>query len=298
MGRAELQRSPHTMYVICKVGKSLKEYTTGLFYEDGCGVLLALPIIILIALSFMLTLCALPPSTLGVIFLLKMLRTIPVTEEPSSARRGLIAARIALSFHKILYGLTSYIASVSEGWGWLRELFRYGDALSHSGFFVGWLVVLPTLFLFITTIVLLPFSCPSFSQPPLWSPFRFWCHTRPFLLCPIHKEGQVLPYDRLRLLRSNFGGLHGYLPIPRRASSLMAITIIPFIVAPIDYILENFELNKEFGRVVRLVPKPVMSILLFIYVPARLSLIAQALALLRNQPQTAFLAVDYIPHVF
>ena len=87
-------------YVICKVGKSLKEYTTGLFYE---GVLLALPI--------MLTLCALLPFPLGLIFLLRFLRTIPVTEEPSSARRGLIAVRIVLSF---LYGLTSYIA------GWLR----------------------------------------------------------------------------------------------------------------------------------------------------------------------------------
>jgi len=46
MGRAKLQASEITAYyVICKVGKSLKEYTTGLFYEDGCGVL-ALPIII------------------------------------------------------------------------------------------------------------------------------------------------------------------------------------------------------------------------------------------------------------
>ena len=84
----------------------------------------------------------------------------------------------------------------------------------------------------------------------------------------------------------------------------MVITAIPLVVAPIDYILENFKPDEGpdegFGRV-RLVLDLIMTILLFIYVPARLSLIGQALALLRNQPQTAFLAVDwtkYIPHIF
>jgi len=44
-----------------------------------------------------------------------------------------------------------------------------------------------------------------------------------------------------------------------------------------------------------------MTVLLFLYVPARLSLITQALALLRNQPETAFIAVEwtkYILHLF
>jgi len=99
-----------------------------------------------------------------------------------------------------------------------------------------------------------------------------------------------------------FGGLHciGWnftYPTPFeqhlwRAASL-AITVIPFIVAPIDYILENFELNQGFLKVVRLVLDLIMTIFLFVYVPARLLLIAQALALLRNQPETAFLAVDW-----
>jgi len=85
-----------------------------------------------------------------------------------------------------------------------------------------------------------------------------------------------------------------------RASSL-AITVIPFIVAPIDYILENYKLNKGFGKVIRLILDLVMTILLFVYVPARLSLIGQALALMRQQPQAAYLAVNwaqYIPHIF
>jgi hypothetical protein len=45
----------------------------------------------------------------------------------------------------------------------------------------------------------------------------------------------------------------------------------------------------------------VMTILLFIYVPARLSLIAQALGLLRSPPPSALTAVHwtkYLPHLF
>jgi len=85
-----------------------------------------------------------------------------------------------------------------------------------------------------------------------------------------------------------------------RASSL-AISVIPLVVAPIDYILENFNLDEGFLRVVRLTLDLIMTIPLFIYVPARLTLIGQAFALRRKQPQDAFLAVDwnqYIPHLF
>jgi len=72
-----------------------------------------------------------------------------------------------------------------------------------------------------------------------------------------------------------------------RASSL-AITVIPLIVAPIDYFLENFDLDKGLLKVVRMTLDLIMTILQFIHVPARLTLIGQALALLRKQP--SFLA--------
>ena len=107
-----------------------------------------------------------------------------------------------------------------------------------------------------------------------------------------------------------FGGLHcigWHFTYPTvfernlwRGSSLV-VTVIPFIVAPIDYVLEIFKLNKGFGSVLRFALYLIMTILLFIYVPARLSFIAQALALLRNQRQSAFIAVDwmkYVPHIF
>ena len=54
-------------------------------------------------------------------------------------------------------------------------------------------------------------------------------------------------------------------------------------------------------RLALLVLDLIMTIFLFIYVPARLSLIAQALALLRSQPASALTAVDwtkYVPHLF
>jgi len=87
-----------------------------------------------------------------------------------------------------------------------------------------------------------------------------------------------------------------------RATSL-AITIIPLIVAPIDFLLAARDIDS-YPKAVRgtlLILDLIMTVLLFMYVPARLSLLAQALALLRAQPQSALVAVDwtkYIPHIF
>jgi len=91
-----------------------------------------------------------------------------------------------------------------------------------------------------------------------------------------------------------------------RATSL-AITVIPLIVAPIDLLVANRLFTRDISscgileRIALLTLDLIMTILLFTYVPARLSLIAQALALLRHQPPSAFVAVDwtkYIPHLF
>ena len=107
-----------------------------------------------------------------------------------------------------------------------------------------------------------------------------------------------------------FGGIHLFgwdLTYPTqiekilwRATSL-SITTIPFAVAPIDCFLENVPPKGGFGRLVKDGLDLIMTILLVIYVLARLTLIAQALALLRDQPLEALLFVDwtqYIPHVF
>jgi len=56
----------------------------------------------------------------------------------------------------------------------------------------------------------------------------------------------------------------------------LAITQIP-LIAPIDYVLENFKLDRGFREAVRLTLDLIMTILLFVYVPVRLLLIAQHL---------------------
>ena len=113
-----------------------------------------------------------------------------------------------------------------------------------------------------------------------------------------------------------FGGLHcigWYFKYPSRSEQILwqatssAITVIPLIVAPIDFLLatrlrtRDIKSCETFERMALLTLDLLMTVLLFIYVPARLSLIAQALALLRNQPSSALVAVDwtkYVPHLF
>jgi len=268
-----------------------------------------------VVLFYMTFLCLLLPFPLGIIFLLKVLKSKPVAEE-SPDTRGLVAARIVFSLRKLRYRFTSHTARISEKW--LREFF---DKKSLSGFYIGWLFLIPSLFLFLlaTTILLLPFFTLLFLVSFIFTAVfgiitsdtvaPGASHVPPFY-APRTKSDKYSRMIVFAFFGVIFGGLHciGWnftytTPFEQhlwRASSVV-ITAIPLVVAPIDYILENFKLNKGFGGVVRLVLDLIMTILLFIYVPARLSLIGQALALLRNQPQTAFLAVDwtkYIPHIF
>ena len=90
-------------------------------------------------------------------------------------------------------------------------------------------------------------------------------------------------------------------------STSLAITAIPLVVAPVDFLLStrlrmhDIHSCSTFEKVALLTLDLVMTILLFVYVPARLSLIAQALALLRSQPASALTEVDwmkYVPRLF
>jgi hypothetical protein len=81
----------------------------------------------------------------------------------------------------------------------------------------------------------------------------------------------------------------------------LVLTVIPVVAAPMDYILENIDLKGRVGKKLRLLLGVSMTALFFLYVPSRLSLIVQALVLLRDQPAAAYIAVDwtkYIPHLF
>lgn len=284
--------------------------------KDGlCTALLWLFIRTPIFVFLVLTLSYMLIFPMAIFLLLKILKTKPVTEDPSDAR-GLIASRIILGLRKLRYKVTSYISNVSQKW--LRKFY---DELFSSGFFVGWLFFLPTLFvtLFAITIFLLPFFIFLYLVSFIFTAV-FGIITSntiapgaahvPAFYAPLTKSDKYSRMIVFALFGVIFGGLHciGWnftYPTEKeqnlwRATSL-AITAIPVIVAPIDYVLENFELKEGSGRIVRFALDLVMTVLLFAYVPARLSLIAQALSLLRNQPQSAFLAVNwtqYIPHIF
>ena len=285
---------------------------SGLF-EYLVFFLLSLPIRLIF-----LVLCFPPlPFALGVVFLLNILKTKPVTQQELDDSK-LIAAQIVLTLRQLRYKFTSSIARISEKW--VKEFFSPTAAEGLESF-VGWFFVLPTLFVFplITTILLLPFFTLLFLVSFIFTSVFGIITTSTVIPNSLHVPSFYSPttksdkYSRmvvfaffgvifggLQCIGWNFNYATAFEQHLWRASSL-AITVIPLIVAPIDYILENYKLDKGFLKVVRLILDLIMTILLFIYVPARLTLIGQAFALLRKQPQDAFLSVDwnqYIPHLF
>ena len=310
--------------VISKVGEILKEFATnvGYFFRNPCKVgvrsaLFGFIIIIPISLFFMALHLLFLPFPLGIIFLLKVLRmTPPVTEESSESedKPRLIAVQIIRSLRKFRYRLTKDIGGVVQRW-----LKKFLGKESISGFFARWVFFLPTLFFLLLAITV--FLLPFFIFLYLFS-FIFTAvfgiitsnsiapgatHVPAFysLKTESDKYSRMVVFAFFGVI---FGGVHCFgwnftFPTPFeqhlwRATSL-AITCIPVVVAPFDYVLENCKLDMGFGNVVRVVLDLIMTILLFVYVPARLSLIVQAVALLRNQPPSSFVSVDwamYIPH--
>jgi len=307
-------------YILSKFGNLVRGVLAGIpdaFREvDGLFTFLIFFLTFPLTLLVFLVLSFLPlPFALGVVFLLNILKTKPVTQQELDDSK-LIAAQIVLTLRKLRFKFTSFIARISEKW--LREFF---DSDSASGFFVGWVFVLPTVFIFllVTTVLLLPLFSLLFLISFIFTAVFGIITTStvtpnsfhvPSFYSPTTKSDKYSRMVVFAIFGVIFGGLHciGWnFTYPTafeqhiwRASSL-AITVIPLIVAPIDYILENYKLDKGFLKVVRLILDLIMTILLFIYVPARLTLIGLAFALLRKQPQDAFLAVDwnqYIPHLF
>jgi len=308
---AEVEPEITASYILSESAKGLGNivgWMWGLYRE---GLLLVSIFIGLPMFLISLVLVCLPlPFALGIVFLLNILKPKPVTQQELDDSPKLIAAQIVLSLRQLRYKFTSFIARISEKW--LRE---FGEPT------VGSFFVLPTFFIFllVTTILLLPFFTLlfliSFIFTAVFGIITSSTATHnslhvPSFYAPSTKSDKYSRMVVFVIFGVIFGGLHciGWnFSYPSafeqhlwRTSSL-AITVIPLIVAPIDYLLENYKLDKGFLKVLRLVLDVIMTILLFTYVPARLTLIGLAFALLRKQPQEAFLAVDwnqYIPHLF
>jgi len=231
---------------------------------NGLFTFLIILLIILPIMLVFLVLLFLPlPFALGVVFFLK---TKPITQQELDDSK-LIAAQIVLTLRQLRFKFTSSIARISEKW-----LMKFFDSRSLSGLFVGWLFVIPTLFVFllVTTILLLPFFTILFLISFIFSAV-FGIITAstvtpnslhvPSFYSPTTKSDKYSRMVVFAIFGVIFGGLHciGWnFTYPTafeqhlwRASSL-AITAIPLIVAPIDYLLENYELDKDFFKVVRL----------------------------------------------
>ena len=262
---------------------------------------------------------------LGIILLLRIIEADPVSQEPSQGR-GLLAAQTVASLQRYRYCLTSAITKWVQSW--LDNIFRDSyDNEEVVRFLFGWFILLPSLFvyLFLFIIFLIPFFTLLFLVSFIFtavfgivttSTIRPGASHVPSFYAPITKSDGWSRMAIFALFGVIFGGLHcvgWYFKYPTHSEQTLwratssAITVIPVIVALIDFLLatrlHTHDINscEKFERTALLTLDLVMTILLFIYVPARLSLIAQALALLRDQPSTALVAVDwtkYIPHLF
>jgi hypothetical protein len=286
--------------------------------EDGVveflfGLFLGLSI----SLTYVITFPFLVLFPLGIVFLLGIIKTEPV--QVRSQSRGLLATRIVESLQQFRYRVTSIVSEFVAKW--LAKIFGL------INFLFGWYILLPLLFILLSLfiIVLIPFFTLFFLVSFIFtavfgivttSSIRPGASHVPSFYAPITQSDRWSRMVVFALFGVIFGGLHcvGWnFDFPTHTeqtlwrSTSLAITAIPLIVAPIDFLLatrlhtRDIKSCGKLEQYVLLTLDLVMTILLFIYVPARLSLIAQALALLRSQPPSALTAVDwtkYLPHLF
>jgi len=264
---------------------------------------------------------------LGIVLLLRIIKTEPVPQETSKSH-GLLAVRIVASLQIFCYKLSS---TVSEFVGEKLEKILIQGYDEFSGFFTiflfGWYILLPALFLFLFlfTIFFIPFLSILFLMLLIFTAvfgivtttsIRPGASHVPSFYAPSTQSDRWSRMVVFALFGVIFGLLHcigWYFKFPTNSEQTLwratssAITVIPLVVAPIDFLLtsrlraRDIKSCEIFERIALLTLDLVMTILLSIYVLARLFLIAQALALLRNQPPSALTVVDwtkYIPHLF
>ena len=261
---------------------------------------------------------------LGTAFLLRVTKTEPIPQDTPTQSRGLLANRIVSALQIFRFWLTSEVGEfVSKR---MTEIF---DGDSFFTFLFGWFILLPSLFLFFAlfVILLIPFFTLFFLVSFIFTAvfgivttsfIRPGASHVPSFYAPSTQNDRWSRMVVFALFGVIFGGLHcigwtfKFPTHPEESlwrSTSVAIAAIPLIVAPIDFVLatrlriHHDDINScaKWEKVALLILDLVMTILLFVYVPARLSLIAQALALLRSQPESAFTAVDwtkYVPHLF
>jgi len=254
---------------------------------------------------------------LAIAVLLNIIKpTRPFDGEQSPTTHRLIAIRIIFALHRFHRGLASLISNFFQK--------GFGDVWDNSfNFFMGLFIVFPLFFLLLLFLLffLLPFFALFFLVSFLFTSVFGIITTNSinpgatqvpsFYACKTDSDrySRMIVFAFFGVI---FGGLHcigWHFTFPTSSERMLwrvtslTITLIPLIVAPIDYFLANVEEDAERSLLARMGLSSLdltMTVLLFAYVPARLSLIAQAFALLRIQPPSSFIPVDwtmYIPHI-
>ena len=256
-----------------------------------------------------------------------VIKTEPFPQDSPSPNCGLLANRIVSSLQTFRYWLISKVSEfvANKMAGALKDLTDF-----VVSFLFGWFILLPSLFLFFTLfiILLIPFFALFFLLSFIFTavfsivstsfirPGASHAHVPSFYApsTPSDRWSRMVVFALFGVI---FGRLHciGWdFKFPTHSeqalwrSTSTVIAAIPLIVAPIDFILAtrlrthgDIDFCPTLEKVALLFLDLVMTILLFVYVPGRLSLIAQALALLKNQPANTLTAVDWtkhIPHLF
>jgi len=232
---------------------------------------------------------------LGIVPLLRIIETEPVPPE-TTRNRGLLAARIVASLQNVRYWMIS--AAEDFVGGWLEEILGGPSLFLLLFLFTTFLIPFLSVFFLVSFIFTAVFGIVTISI------IRPGASHVPSFFAPITNSDRWSRMVVFAFFGVIFGGLHcvgWYLKYPTHSEQTLwqamslVITVIPLIVAPIDFLLANRDIStcKMFERRALLTLDLIMTILLFA--------IAQSLALLRNQPSSAFITVDwteYVPHLF
>jgi len=264
-------------------------------------------------LLFNLTYYVLMLFPVGISILLFYIKTEKVEERQGSKTEKVdpktVATRVIRRLRKWRYALTHPI----------RQLFVKMLPVYKKYPITSWFFLFPASFflLILALLILSPFFAIAFIASLTFTAVFEIATTNEVPLDATHVPTFYSPrtrsdrYSRMvvfAIFGVVFGGIHciGWnfaFPTHSERSlwrfASLVITITPLVVAPINSTLQNSEWKDRWWKILRLFLDIFTTALLFVYVLARLSLIVQAIVLLRHQPVDAYVAVDwskYIPY--
>ena len=272
-------------------------WITFLFFEVGIGLIVCSMFIFSIFVVF----------PLAIQFLLHLIKT----KTAEVAKEGdPIARRAVLALGRLRYNLTYPICKFfgeKLAWAVAKERMIISSLFLFPPLLIALVALLVVLSPFFTVVFVTSFTFTAVFGIVTTNTVRPGSKHVPTFYAPRTMSDRHSRMIIFAIFGVLFGGIHciGWnFSFPSRFErslwriNSLVLTAIPFIVAPVDWVLENR--RRKVITFVRIALELLMTVLLAIYVLSRVSLIIQALALLRKQPTDAFIAVDwtkYIPHI-